>query len=109
MAGQTIAERFCQTTNSTARHMLQDAAAMFGAQCVVSEQLEETLTRAEGGGSRSIAEAESSEITRQSLLQRPVHGCLSKHGTAWQCHVTSDLPRTAHVRFPCSKTFIPPN
>jgi hypothetical protein len=47
MAGQTIAERFCQTTNSTARHMLQDAAAMFGAQCVVSEQLEEKLTGAE--------------------------------------------------------------
>ncbi len=47
MAGQTIAERFCQTTNSTARHMLQDAAAMFGAQCVVSEQLEEKLTSAE--------------------------------------------------------------
>jgi hypothetical protein len=47
MAGQTIAERFCQTTNSTARHMLQDAAAMFGAQCVVSEQLEEKLTTAE--------------------------------------------------------------
>jgi hypothetical protein len=47
MAGQTIAERFCQTTNSTARHMLQDAAAMFGAQCVVSERLEEKLTSAE--------------------------------------------------------------
>jgi hypothetical protein len=47
MAGQTIAERFCQTTNSTARHMLQDTAAMFGAQCVVSEQLEEKLTSAE--------------------------------------------------------------
>ena len=47
MAGQTIAERFCQTTNPTARHMLQDAAAMFGAQCVVSEQLEEKLTSAE--------------------------------------------------------------
>ena len=47
MAGQTIAERFCQTTDSTARHMLQDAAAMFGAQCVVSEQLEAKLTSAE--------------------------------------------------------------
>ena len=47
MTGQTIAERFCQTTNSTARHMLQDAAAMFGAQCVVSAQFEETLTSAE--------------------------------------------------------------
>jgi hypothetical protein len=46
MAGQTIAERFCQTTNSTARHMLQDAAAMFGAQCAVSEQLEEKLNSA---------------------------------------------------------------
>ena len=47
MTGQTIAERFCQTTNSTARHILQDAAAMFGAQCVVSAQLEETLTSVE--------------------------------------------------------------
>jgi hypothetical protein len=47
MAGQTIAERFCRTTNSIARRMLQDAAAMFGAQCVVSEQLEEKLTSAE--------------------------------------------------------------
>ena len=47
MAGQTIAERFCQTTDATARHMLQDAAAMFGAQSVVSEQLEEKLTSAE--------------------------------------------------------------
>ena len=47
MAGQTIAERFCQTTDPTARHMLQDEAARFGAQCVVSEPLEEKLTTAE--------------------------------------------------------------
>ena len=47
MAGQTIAERFCRTTDPTARHMLQDEAARFGAQCVVSEPLEEKLTTAE--------------------------------------------------------------
>ena len=47
MAGQTIAERFCQTTTWTARHILQDEAAMWGVQGVVSEQLEAELTRAE--------------------------------------------------------------
>ena len=43
MTGQTIAERFCDTINSSARQILQDEAAMFGAQGMVSEQLEANL------------------------------------------------------------------
>jgi hypothetical protein len=37
MTGQTIAERFCDTINSSARQILQDEAAMFGAQGMVSK------------------------------------------------------------------------
>jgi hypothetical protein len=48
MVGQTIAERLCQTKNLTARHILQDEAAIFGAQRMVSEELESKLTAAEG-------------------------------------------------------------
>jgi hypothetical protein len=47
MTEQTIAERFCDTTNSTARELLQDEAAMFGAQGLVSKQLEAEVTCAE--------------------------------------------------------------
>jgi hypothetical protein len=48
MVGQTIAERLCQMKNLTARHILQDEAAIFGAQGMVSEELESRLTAAEG-------------------------------------------------------------
>jgi len=48
MVGQTIAERLCQTKSLTARHILQDEAAIFGAQDMVSEELESKLTAAEG-------------------------------------------------------------
>lgn len=48
MIGQTIAERLCRTKNLTARHILQDEAAIFGAQGMVSEELESKLTAAEG-------------------------------------------------------------
>ena len=47
MIGRSIAERFCDTTNPRARQLLQDAAAVFGAQGVVGEQLEDQLTDAE--------------------------------------------------------------
>jgi len=47
-ATQTISERLCQTKNLTARHILQDEAAIFGAQGMVSEELESKLTAAEG-------------------------------------------------------------
>ena len=47
MAEQTISERFCRTTNLVARHILQDEAAMVGAQGMVSEHLEAKLTHAE--------------------------------------------------------------
>jgi hypothetical protein len=47
MVGLTIAERFCHTKHLAARDILQDAASMFGAQHVVSEQLETKLARAE--------------------------------------------------------------
>ncbi len=47
MTEQTIAERFCDTTNSTALQLLQDEAAMLGAQGLVSKQLEAELTCAE--------------------------------------------------------------
>jgi hypothetical protein len=40
MVGQTIAERLCQMKTLTARHILQDEAAIFGAQGMVSEELE---------------------------------------------------------------------
>jgi hypothetical protein len=48
MTEQTIAERLCDTTNSTARQLLQDEAAMLGAQGLVSKQLEAEVTCAEG-------------------------------------------------------------
>jgi hypothetical protein len=47
MARQTITERLCRTTNLAARHLLQDEAAVFGAQGEVREQLEAELARAE--------------------------------------------------------------
>src|ERR1039457_7396440 len=47
MAAKTIAERLCQTKCMAARHILQDEAAMVGAQGVVSEDLEARLTQAE--------------------------------------------------------------
>jgi hypothetical protein len=47
MIGQTIAERLCQTKNITARHILQDEAAVFGAQGMISEKLESKLMAAE--------------------------------------------------------------
>lgn len=43
MVGQTIAARFCETKNLAARHILQDKAALVGAQGVVSEELEARL------------------------------------------------------------------
>jgi hypothetical protein len=47
MVGQTIAERLCRTKSPQARHILQDEAAIFGAQGVVNEELEAELTRVE--------------------------------------------------------------
>lgn len=47
MTVETIAERLCRTRSWTARHILQDEAAMFGAQQLVDEWLEGKLTVAE--------------------------------------------------------------
>jgi hypothetical protein len=47
MNTETIAERICRTKTLAARHMLQDEAARFGAQGIVSEALEAKLLRAE--------------------------------------------------------------
>lgn len=43
MVGQTIAERLCETKSLAARHILQDEAALVGAQGVVNERLEARL------------------------------------------------------------------
>ncbi len=48
MVGQTIAERLCETKNLPSRLILQDEAALVGAQGVVSEQLEARLAHEEG-------------------------------------------------------------
>lgn len=58
MVGQTIVERLCQTKNLAARHILQDEAAISGAQGVVGEQLEAKL-----------AQAEESELKRMFVMQ----------------------------------------
>jgi hypothetical protein len=50
MASQTIAERLLRTKNLAARHILQDEAAVFGAQGEVTEQLEAELACAEAEG-----------------------------------------------------------
>jgi len=47
MAATTIAERLCQTSGLAARHLLQDEAALVGAQGEVSEDLEAKLANAE--------------------------------------------------------------
>jgi hypothetical protein len=47
MARQTIVECLLRTKNVAARHILQDQAAMFGAQGEVTEQLETELACAE--------------------------------------------------------------
>jgi hypothetical protein len=58
MVGQTIVERLCQTKSLTARHILQDEAAIHGAQGLVGEQLEARL-----------AQVEESELKRMFLMQ----------------------------------------
>src|ERR1700727_1623107 len=60
MKTETIAERICRTKSLAARHMLQDEAARFGAQGIVSEALEAKLLHTEVGDrsneqSRSMA------------------------------------------------------
>jgi hypothetical protein len=47
MVGQTIVERLCQTKSLAARHILQDEAAIHGAQGKVGEQLEAKLAQVE--------------------------------------------------------------
>jgi hypothetical protein len=47
MVGQTIVERLCQTKSLAARHILQDEAAIHGAQGMVGEQLEAKLAQVE--------------------------------------------------------------
>jgi hypothetical protein len=49
MTTETIVERMYRTKSLAARHMLQDEAARFGAQGIVSEALEAKLIRAEAG------------------------------------------------------------
>jgi hypothetical protein len=44
---ETIAERLCRTRSRTARYLLLDEAALFGAQAVVCILLEGKLTLAE--------------------------------------------------------------
>jgi len=44
---ETIAERLCRTRSRTARYLLPDEAALFGAQAVVCILLEGKLTLAE--------------------------------------------------------------
>jgi hypothetical protein len=58
MVGQTIVERLCQTKGLAARHILQDEAAIHGAQGMVGEQLEAKL-----------AQVEESEVKRMFVMQ----------------------------------------
>lgn len=58
MVGQTIVERLCQTKSLAARHILQDEAAIFGAQRIVSEKLEAKL-----------AQVEDNELKRMFVMQ----------------------------------------
>jgi hypothetical protein len=67
MVGQTIAERLCQTKSLTARHILQDEAAIFGAQGMVSEELESKLTAAEG--------TDCAHILSPAICGSPAIGC----------------------------------
>jgi hypothetical protein len=61
MVGQTIVERLCQTKSRAARHILQDEAAISGAQGVVGKQLEAKL-----------AQVEESELKRMFVMQHVV-------------------------------------
>lgn len=65
MIGQTIAERILQTRNVAARHILQDEAAMMGAQGLVSEWLETKLHQAEA---QDLLKKPSGPIAERGVL-----------------------------------------
>lgn len=64
MLGQTIAERFCQTKDLAARRILQDEAAMVGAQGIIDERLAIRLARAEA----KVPECEPTVLVEQNVI-----------------------------------------
>ena len=64
MLGQTIAERFCQTKDLAARRILQDEAAMVGAQEIIDERLAARLARAEA----KVRECEPTSLVEQNVI-----------------------------------------
>jgi hypothetical protein len=64
MLGQTIAERFCQTKDLAARRILQDEAAMVGAQGIIDQRLAARLARAEA----KVPECEPAMQVEQNVI-----------------------------------------
>ena len=64
MVGQTIVERLCQAKSLAAVHILQDEAAIHGAQGMVGDQLEARLVQ-----------VEESELKRMSVMQSRLDSC----------------------------------
>lgn len=64
MLGQTIAERFCQTKDLAARRILQDEAAMVGAQGIIDQRLADRLARAEV----QVPECEPAMLGEQNVI-----------------------------------------
>ena len=64
MLGQTIAERFCQTKDLAARRILQDEAAMVGAQGIIDQRLAARLARAEV----KVLECEPTVLVEQNVI-----------------------------------------
>ncbi len=72
MLGQTIAERFCQTKDLAARRILQDEAAMVGAQGIIDERLAARLVRAEMKDLRRLQQTNQLEWLRGRVSVRVV-------------------------------------